>query len=81
MPTTEEYKDLALTLLDAFEVLTKEHMAMAEVLRKQASLQVVYQEYLPQATQAVYAAFGPLRTAISSESDFRPALEALLKLP
>jgi hypothetical protein len=81
MPTTEDYKSVALSLLAAFEDITKEHIAMSEVFRNQPKLMLAWQSYLPQATQAVEAAFGPLRTAIVSGSDYRPALEALLKLP
>ncbi len=81
MPTTQDYKSLALSLLAAFEEITKEHMAMSEVLRNQPNLKMAWNSYFPQATQAVNAAFGPLRAAITAESDFRPALEALLKLP
>jgi hypothetical protein len=36
MPTTEDYKSLSLSLLAAFEEITKEHMAMAEALRESA---------------------------------------------
>jgi hypothetical protein len=54
---------------------------MAEVLRNQPSLQIAWQGFLPQATQAVDSVFAPLRTAIESETDIQPALEALLKLP
>jgi hypothetical protein len=82
MPTTNQgYKSLALSLLAAFEQITKEHMAMAEAMRDRPNLLLAWQSYPPQATQAVEAAFGPLRTAITTENDFRPALEALLKLP
>lgn len=81
MLTTKDYKDLALSLLAAFEEITKEHMAMSEVMRKQPILKVASHSYFPDATLAVDAAFSPLRTAIVSESDFRPALKALLKLP
>ena len=81
MPTTRDYKNLALSLLAAFEEITKEHIAMSEVFRNQPDLTLAWHSCLPQATQAVDAAFGPLLTAIISESDFRPALETLLKLP
>jgi hypothetical protein len=81
MPTTQDYKSLALSLLAAFEEITREHIAMSEVLRDKPNLILAWQSYLPQATQAVDAAFPPLRTAIISENDFRPALVALLKLP
>lgn len=81
MTTPEEYKRIALALLEHFEGITKEHMAMAEVFRNQPSLQIAWQGYLPQATQAVAAVFPPLRTAIESGIDIQPALEALLKLP
>jgi hypothetical protein len=81
MPTTNEYKELALSLVAAFEEITKEHIAMSEVFRNQPKLVLAWHSYLPQATQAVETVFGSLRTAIVSEGDFRPALEALLKLP
>jgi len=105
MPTTKEYKDLALSLLDAFKALTREHMAMVVVVRKTPGVeQLLAQRYAPLLAQrslkqivaalaedavretrkvdsVVDAAFDPLRSAIVSESDFRPALEALLKLP
>jgi hypothetical protein len=81
MPTTPDYKSLALSLLAAFEDITKEHMAMAEALRERPTLLLAWHSYLPQTTQAVESVFGSLRTAIVSENDYRPALEALLKLP
>jgi hypothetical protein len=57
MPTTQDYKSLALSLLAAFEEITREHIAMSEVLRKQPNLILAWQSYLPQATQAVDGAF------------------------
>jgi len=76
-----DYKTLALELLDYAYELTKEHMAMSEVLRRKPTLLNEWRVFLPQATQAVDATFAPLRTAIESGIDFRPALEKLLKLP
>jgi hypothetical protein len=81
MTTPDEYKRIALALLEHFEGITKEHMAMAEVFRNQPGLQTAWRAYLPQATQAVDAVFPPLRIAIESGTDVQPALEALLKLP
>jgi hypothetical protein len=105
MATTKEYKDLALSLLDAFKALTREHVAMVEVVRKtpgvvqllaqrpllaqrDVSLKQIVAALAEDAVRetrkvdsVVDAAFDPLRSAIVSESDFRPALEALLKLP
>jgi hypothetical protein len=77
----EEYKRVALALLDRFDEITKEHMAMSEVLRQDPALEKAYLGYMPQAKQAVDSAFGPLRIAIESGIDIQPALEALLKLP
>ena len=79
--TPDDYKDLALALLNYSYDLTKEHMAMSEVLRSKPALTSEYLSSLPQATQAVESAFHPLRSAIESGSDLAPALEALLKLP
>ena len=79
--TLDDYKELALALLDYSYDLTKEHMAMSEVLRSKPGLTNEYLSFLPQATHAVESAFHPLRSAIVSGSDLRPALEALLKLP
>ncbi len=81
MTTTEEYKRVALALLDYYDEITKEHMAMSEVLRSHPALDQAYRGYMPQAKQAVDSVFVPLRTAIESGIDIQPALEAVLKLP
>lgn len=78
--TEQDYRSLALSLLAAFEELTKEHMAMSEALRNQPKLLLAWQSYLPQTGQSVAAVFGPLRDAIETGNDYRPSLEALLKL-
>ena len=81
MTSADEYKRVALELLDHFSEITKEHMAMSEVLRSRPALTVECRGYLPQAKQAVDSVFAPLRRAIESGTDIQPALEALLKLP
>lgn len=82
MITNEEYKQIALDLLDRFYEVTKEHMAMSEAIRNyQPALNSAVLGFMPQATQAVDAAFQPLRISIEAGSEFRPALEALLRLP
>src|SRR5215472_8527170 len=81
MPTTEEYKQSMLALLDAFYEVTKEHIAMSEVLRRHPGLVTEYRIFLPQSHQAVDSAFGPLRRAIESGIDFRHELAELSKLP
>jgi hypothetical protein len=75
-----DYKTLALVLLERTRELTVEHMAMSEVLRAKPSLTVEYHSYLPQATQAAEPGFESLKLAIESGSDYRPALEQLVKL-
>ncbi len=81
MTSADEYKRVALELLEHFSEITKEHMAMSEVLRSRPALTVECRGYLPQAKQAVDSVFAPLRRAIESGTDIQPALEALLKLP
>jgi hypothetical protein len=49
MTTEDEYKQVALALLKYFDVITKEHMAMNEVLRTRPALQSLSRNYLPQA--------------------------------
>jgi hypothetical protein len=75
------YKELALELLRYAYDLTKEHMAMTEAMRHKPNIKKDAAEFLPQATIAVESVFRPLRSAIESGIDFRPALEELLKLP
>ena len=81
MTTEGEYKRVALALLKYFDVITKEHTAMDEILRTRPALQAVCRDYMPQAVHAVDSVFLPLRTAIESGTDIQPALEALLRLP
>ncbi|PYL79322.1 MAG: hypothetical protein DMF21_13275 [Verrucomicrobia bacterium] len=81
MTSADEYKRVALELLEHFSEITKEHMAMSEVLRSRPALTAECRGYLPQAKQGVDSVFAPLRTAIESGTDIQPALEALLKLP
>jgi len=50
---------VALELLEHFSEITKEHMAMSEVLRSRPALTAECRGYLPQAKQAVDSVFAP----------------------
>jgi len=79
MPTTEEFKQSMLALLDAFYEVTKEHMAMSEVLSCHPGLVTEYRTFLPQSIRPLTLRL--VLFAIESGIDFRHELAELSKLP
>jgi len=70
MTSADEYKRVALELLEHFSEITKEHMAMSEVLRSRPALTAECRGYLPQAKQAVDSVFAPCGPQLSLEPTF-----------